>query len=69
MFDGDQCTVKMVYTVEANDEIEEFMNSKQNFIDYGCKALRESTGDVIQSIYGLTKVLNGTRLNTEINFA
>ena len=68
-FDGDQCTIKMVYTIEANEEIEEFMNSKQNLIDFGCKPLKESTGDVIQSIYGLTKVLNGTRLNNEIIFA
>ena len=69
MFDGDQCTCKGVYTIEANEEIEEFMNSKQNLIDFGCKPLKQSEGDVIQSIYGLTKVLNGTRLNNEIMFA
>ena len=68
MFDGDQVTCKGVYTIEANEEIEEFMNSKENFINFGCKPLRESTGDVIQSIYGLTKVLSDTVLNTEITF-
>lgn len=62
MFDGDQVTCKGVYTTEANDELEEFMNSKENFMDFGCKPLRESTADVIQSIYALTKVLRDTTI-------
>lgn len=67
-YDGDQCTCKGVYTVEANEELREFRNSKQNFIDFGCKPLRESTGDVIQSIYALTKVLSDTKLIKNIQF-
>ena len=62
MYDGDQITCKGVYTVEANQELREFLNSKQNFMDFGCKPLRSSTADVIQSIYALTKVLNGTKI-------
>lgn len=61
-YDGDQITCKGVYTVEANQELREFLNSKQNFMDFGCKPLRSSTADVIQSIYALTKVLNGTKI-------
>lgn len=67
-YDGDQITCKGVYTREANDELEQFMSSKQNFIDFGCKPLRESTADVIQSIYALTKVLSDTKLTTTIEF-
>lgn len=63
-FDGDQVTCKGVYTIEANEELEEFMNSKENFMDFGCKPLRESTADVIQSVYALTKVLSDTILTS-----
>lgn len=63
-YDGDQITCKGVYTVEANEELKEFMNSKQNFMDFGCKPLRSSTADVIQSIYALTKVLRDTNITS-----
>ena len=68
-FDGDQITCKGVYTLEANDELEEFMHSKENLINFGCKPLRESEGDVIQSIYALTKVLPDTKLTENISYA
>lgn len=61
-YDGDQITCKGVYTQEANEELREFLNSKQNFMDFGCKPLRSSTADVIQSIYALTKVLSNTTI-------
>lgn len=57
-YDGDQVTCKGVYTEEANQELREFLNSKENFMDFGCKPLRASSGDVIQSIYALTRILN-----------
>lgn len=66
-YDGDQITCKGVYTTEANEELREFLNSKGNFIDFGCKPLRESTADVIQSIYALTKVLNNTNITDSKN--
>lgn len=62
MFDGDTVTCKGVYTIEANEELKSFLNSKQNFIDFGCSPLRTSTGDALQSIYALTKVLNDTKI-------
>ena len=68
-YDGDQITCTGVYTIEANQELKEFMNSKQNFLDFGCAPLRESTKDVIQSIYALTKLLSDTKItkNIELN--
>ena len=57
-YDGDQITCKGVYTVEANEELEEFMKSKENFLSFGCKPTKTSTADVIQSMYALTKILN-----------
>lgn len=57
-FDGDQCTCKGVYTREANDELEQFMHSKQNFVTFGCKPLKQPGSDSIQAMYALTKVLS-----------
>lgn len=61
-FDGDQVTCKGVYTLEANEELKEFMNSKQNFMDFGCGPLRASEGDVIQSIFALTRILSDVKV-------
>lgn len=61
-YDGDQCTNKGVYTDEANEELSNFMSSKENFITFGCAPLREPGSDVIQSMYALTKVLSTTNI-------
>ena len=57
-FDGDQMTVKGVFTDEANEELREFKNSKKNFIGFGGKNIRSVDGDVVQSLYNLTKILD-----------
>lgn len=57
-FDGDQITVKGVYTEEANEELRNFReNSKQSLISFGCRPLRVIVADSVQAIYALTKVL------------
>lgn len=38
------------------------MNSKQNFITFGCGALKEPGSDSIQSMYALTKILSSTKV-------
>lgn len=68
-YDGDTIIIKGVYTEEANRELEEFMNSKQNYVDFGCKPSKVSEGDVVQSIYSFTRVLNGTTLTKNIKFS
>lgn len=57
-YDGDQCVVKGVFTDEANDEIEQFMKDKKNFIGFGANNIRLVEGDSIQSLYCLTKILD-----------
>ena len=57
-FDGDQMTVKGVFTDEANEELRQFKTSKKNFISFGGNNLRSVGADVVQSLYNLTKVLN-----------
>ena len=61
-YDGDTVTVRGVYTVEANDELEKHMHSKANFIDIGGMNVRYSSGDAIQSLYNLTRILPDTKL-------
>lgn len=65
-YDGDTVSVKGVYTIEANDELAEFMQSKRNYIDLGGKNVRSSSGDSIQAIYNLTKVLKDTKLTDPV---
>lgn len=66
-FDGDQITCKGVYTREANDEIEEFMNSTDNYVNFGCKPSKVVGSDTIQSLYDLTRVLNDTKITDTNN--
>ena len=70
MYDGDQCTIKGVFTNEANDELREFMTSKQNFVSFGASPTRASEGDAIQAMFALTRVLSDTqsKLTKDITF-
>ena len=38
------------------------MNSKENYITFGCAPLREPGSDVLQAIYALTKILSNTKV-------
>ena len=69
-FDGDQCTVRGVFTDEANVELASFMNTKKNFIGLGGSNLRNVGADAIQSLYSLTKVLDKdkSKLTKNISF-
>lgn len=67
-YDGDQVTVKIAFTKEANEELLKHMNSKANFINLGGKSVIEPTNEAIQSLYNLTLVLPNTPL-TEPKFA
>lgn len=57
-YDGDQASVKGVYTVEANEELDKQMKSLSFFIDLSGSNVKESSKESIQSIYCLTKVLS-----------
>ena len=68
-YDGDQITCKGVYTEEANEECEKFMNSIGNFINFGGKPSKVPGDDTVQALYALTKVLSTTKLTKDIKFA
>lgn len=54
-YDGDQTTVKILFTQEANAECEEKMNSKQYFISAKGSFIRVTGNEGIQTLYTLTK--------------
>ena len=54
---NDTCSIKGVFTDEANAELKEFINDKKNFIGFGCNNIRSEDADIVQSLYSLTKIL------------
>ena len=61
-FDGDQITVKLVYSVEANEELKKFKNSNGQFITLNGINGRKADKEAIQAMYNLTLVLPDTKL-------
>ena len=54
-YDGDQVTVKPLYTQEANAEAAEMINRKSNIVNIEGMNVRTSSNEVIQGIYQLTR--------------
>lgn len=54
-FDGDQVTLKIIYTQEANDEISKLVRSKSYFMNTSGKNVRIVEIEPIQTYYVLTK--------------
>ena len=67
-FDGDQCTVKGVYTKEANEELSNYITSKANYITGGGENIKFVDGDAIQAIFSLTRVLDKSLLTAKPKF-
>lgn len=54
-YDGDQTTIKILFTQEANEECENYMNSKSYFINASGKNIRFVENEAIQTFYTMTK--------------
>ena len=59
-YDGDTVSIKGVYTVEANEELESYIKSKKNYIGLDGKNIRKPTNEAMQTLYNLTLTLNDT---------
>ena len=53
--DGDQLSVKGIFSQEANEECDRIVNSKANILDINGSNVRKSTNECIQTLYTLTK--------------
>ena len=54
-YDGDQTTVKIVFTQEANEECRQVMQSKSYFINASGKNIRKVENEAIQTFFTMTK--------------
>lgn len=56
-YDGDQVSIKGIFSEEANKELEDHMNSKLHYINLGANNIRTVGNECIQSLYSLTLTL------------
>jgi hypothetical protein len=56
--DGDQTTVKGIFTEEANAALDKQLNAKSHYFSLGGKGVRTSDKEAIQSLYSLTLCLD-----------
>lgn len=70
-YDGDQVTLKMAYSIESNEELKKYMNSKAQFITASGSNGRLADKEAIQAIYNMTLVLPEDRdkMTQNIEFA
>lgn len=61
-YDGDQVKLSVVFSDEANEELDKYTDSKLNFIDLGINNVRSSSNEAIQAMYNLTLILNDDKL-------
>lgn len=60
-YDGDQVTVKGVFSEEANAELDKHLRDKSHYFNLGGKGVRTSGKEAIQSLYNLTLCLDADK--------
>ena len=70
-YDGDQITLKMAYSIESNEELKRYMESKAQFITLSGSNGRVGDKEAIQAMYSMTLVLPDAKnkLTQKINMA
>jgi hypothetical protein len=56
--DGDQLSIKGVFSQEANAECDKIVKSKANILDINASNVRKTENEAIQTLYTLTKRTN-----------
>lgn len=65
-YDGDQVTVKGIYSNEANDELDKQMQSKIHYIGLNSKTVMEVDKETIQALYCFTYIPEDTKLTDPV---
>ena len=60
-YDGDQVTVRGVFSEEANAELNEQLSAKAHYFNLGGKGVRTSDKEAMQSLYSLTMCLEAVK--------
>jgi len=61
-YDGDMLSAKVMFSTEANQELEAQLNSKAHYISLGGTNIMGVSNEGAQALYSLTKILPGTKL-------
>ena len=61
-YDGDQCTIKGVFSEEANAELDKQLTAKSHYFNLGGKGVRASDKEAMQSLYSLTLCLDDDKV-------
>ena len=56
-YDGDQMSVKAIYSEEANRELEEYLQSKAQYISLSGSNMRTTDKEALQVLYNMTLIL------------
>ena len=56
--DGDTVTSKSPYSIEANHELKEQVNSKRHYISLGGTNIAKTTNEGMEALYSLTMSLS-----------
>ena len=67
-YDGDQVTVKGIYSTDANKEVRDFLQSKNRYISFGQKNIMKTTNEGAIALYSLTLDLEKPGTFTEPEF-
>lgn len=54
-YDGDQVTIRGVFTQEANAELDGLIRSKTNILNVSGSNIRSTENEALQTFYALTK--------------
>lgn len=52
--DGDTVTSKSLYSIEANNELKNQLNSKRHYISFGGVNIAKTTNEGMETMYNLT---------------
>ena len=65
-FDGDMMSSKTPWTIEANEEVEKYINSNAQYISLSGANVKVTQMEGIQAMYNLTLVLSTTKLTNPV---
>ena len=65
-YDGDMVTTKVMFSKEANIELEKQLNSKAHYINLGGNNIMGVTNEGAQALYNLTLILPDTKLTDPV---
>ena len=64
--DGDQMSIKGIFSQEANAECDKIVRSKANILDINASNVRKTENEAIQTLYTLTKRTSAGREEGDI---